>query len=137
MTGSRVAWLVAGALLAVCAVARADVYKWVDARGVTTYGNKPPPGARGLTRLGPADDRLSIIPLPVPRGEIAAPLVQFDDVPRGSVDRAAAAPAENAASRREQCFAERRVDCGAPTPATFDAVPSYGPWGGWPSTLAR
>jgi hypothetical protein len=46
-------------MLAAAAPVGAQTYKWTDERGVTTYGNKPPPGRPAQpvdTRpLGPAD----------------------------------------------------------------------------------
>ena len=48
----RVSW-VAAAVLALGGLAvAADIYKWVDANGVTHYGSSPPPGVKA-TRVGP------------------------------------------------------------------------------------
>lgn len=52
------------ALLALPHLAQAEIYKWVDERGVTTYGNRPPRGVAGITRMNGAEPRVSIVPAP-------------------------------------------------------------------------
>ena len=47
-------------------LAHAQIYKWVDQKGVTSYGQKPPRDALKVTVLR-ADSNLSIIPLAIPR----------------------------------------------------------------------
>jgi hypothetical protein len=49
-------------LLLVAEGAAAQVYKWVDADGTVTYGDRPPTGARKLQPLDEANTRLSIVP---------------------------------------------------------------------------
>jgi hypothetical protein len=44
------------------------------------------------------------------------------------VDRATVAALGRQLEWRERCFAERRVDCTAPTAATYDITPSYSPF---------
>lgn len=117
------AFLIAGTLFGVGAVAHADVYKWIDARGATGYGESPPPGARNVTRLTMEGGNVSIIPLPRPQvarpAASAVPLVP--DVRGVAIDD----DATRLARWREQCVAERRVGCDNPTPATFDITPSF------------
>src|SRR5687767_6475533 len=40
-------------------VAHAQMYKWVDERGVTNYSNEPPPKGVTAQRVGPVQDRMS------------------------------------------------------------------------------
>jgi len=61
MNASIICWAIISAL-ALPQLAHAQIYKWVDENGVTTYGNKPPPSAAGLTRLTDGGSRLSVIP---------------------------------------------------------------------------
>jgi hypothetical protein len=123
------AWLLAGALLGAPVVAGADVYKWTDARGATGYGEKPPPGARNVTRLTMEAGNVSVIPLPkAPPG--APPQLQVvESAPVTPSPGLRSSPVEDDATRlarwREQCVAERRVDCLNPTSATFDFAPSF------------
>ena len=124
------------ALLAVPHLAQAEIYKWVDERGVTTYGNKPPRGVAGITRMNDAESRVSIVPAPrsrlpeATRGrEPEARIARFegDAGPAGF----AAVPLPGLATeagRRERCFSEHRVDCAAPTAATYDVTPSFSPY---------
>jgi hypothetical protein len=42
--------------------ALAQVYKWVDADGKVTYGDRPPAGARKVQPLDETNTRLSIVP---------------------------------------------------------------------------
>lgn len=49
MLSNRSAWIIlAAGLLAAPPVAADAIYRWTDARGATTYGNRPPAHARGL-----------------------------------------------------------------------------------------
>jgi hypothetical protein len=49
--------------------ALAQVYKWVDERGVVSYGDQPPPGARGARPLDLTPGMQSVIP-GIPREEL-------------------------------------------------------------------
>lgn len=105
-------------------LAHAQVYKWIDQKGGTNYGQKPPRDAVKVTALQ-ADSNLSTIPLAIPRG----PQRQTQPATGLSVgfDRPIAVPTTDLAAWRERCFAELRVDCSRPTDATFDNVPSFSP----------
>jgi hypothetical protein len=120
-------------------LAHAQIYKWIDQKGVTSYGEKPPRNAVKVTVLQ-ADSNLSTIPLAIPRElqpqtqsawearaamrEARAVQVERMGV-SGGFDRSIAVPTPDVTAWRERCFAERRVDCGRPTEATFDTVPSF------------
>lgn len=64
-----VALLAAAAPVAAPAAA-AETYRWVDARGVVNYGDKPPAGAQNVRRLDEDAGRVSTIPA-VPREDLA------------------------------------------------------------------
>lgn len=42
--------------------AAAELYKWIDEKGVVTYGDKPPASARNVRPLDESSGRLSIVP---------------------------------------------------------------------------
>lgn len=48
--------------LAAPQAAFAQLYKWVDERGVVNYGDAPPANAKGVRRLDAADAPLSVVP---------------------------------------------------------------------------
>ena len=123
--------LSAGVLLvaAAAAPAYAQVYRWVDDRGVVNYANKSPSNMNGVARIDAYDTRLSIVHGSAPaRGEGArvppTPAV-LTSSPPGYVDRATLEAAGRTLADRERCFAERRVDCANPTSATYDYGPAY------------
>lgn len=43
----------------------ADMYRWVDAKGVVNYSNVPPPANANARRIADAEPAVSVIPLPV------------------------------------------------------------------------
>ena len=49
-------------LAAICATvpAAAELYKWVDERGVTNYSNEPPPAAAPGNKLARIDNKISV-----------------------------------------------------------------------------
>jgi hypothetical protein len=136
MNVSIIRWALIGAL-ALPALAHAQIYKWVDDKGVTSYGNKPPPNAVRLTTLTDGESRLSVVPSARPQPAPAArerdlesriaPAERDRDALPSGVDRATVAALGRHIEWRERCFAERRVDCTAPTAATYDTTPSYSP----------
>jgi hypothetical protein len=137
MNASIVRWALVGAL-ALPALVHAQIYRWVDDQGVTNYGNKPPPSAAGLTPLTDGESRLSVIPSPRSQPALAARERDLesriarvernrDALPSG-VDRATVTALGRELEWRERCFADRRVDCTAPTAATYDTTPSYSPF---------
>ena len=124
--------------LAATAPAGAQVYRWVDDRGVVNYATKPPADGRAVMRIDLQESRISVIPAArSPR----PPLPSTAQVPTASpsfpglVDRTTVGALAANPDWRERCIAERRVDCDSPTAATFDVVPSLAqtgpPYGSW------
>jgi hypothetical protein len=122
---------VSAALVAAPLIAQADViYRWVEPNGASAYGNKPPPHARNISRIQD-DSRLSIVFSPPggfrPQEERAR--VPWSVIPErrpaDTIDQAF--PGASVSSLRERCYAERRVDCGNPTAATYDYLPAFTP----------
>lgn len=123
-------------------LAHAQVYKWVDQRGVTNYGEKPPGNVVNVTTVE-ADSNLSTIPLAIPQRpsrpgdatwearaamwEARAAQLERNAAIAGSLDRQILVGGQDPAAWRERCFAELRVDCLRPTPATYDYIPSFNP----------
>jgi hypothetical protein len=116
---------------AVCALAAAvpasaQVYRWVDDRGVVNYAAKPPADGRAALRLDLQEPRVSVIPIAKFRATVP-PASQLPPVAPsypGFVDQATVGAVPPRPDWRTRCIAERRVDCDSPTAATFDVVPS-------------
>ncbi|MGH8703758.1 MAG: DUF4124 domain-containing protein [Burkholderiales bacterium] len=117
------------ALLAFAQVAHAEIYKWVDDKGVVNYSNSPPANRKSVT-LDEEQGRVSTIEAydhsksggarrEQALQERVARLEQ--EVARGRQTAAldAAAAAEAYRVWREQCIAQRRVDCDDPYAASF------------------
>ena len=112
-----------GALILVAlfaAPAGAEIYKWVDEKGVVNYSESPPPKgrARVITPEGPP---VSVYTPPAPREPAAAErelknrvsdLEQTLARERQAQDYAAGLEAEREAQWLERCRQDRRVDCG-------------------------
>lgn len=111
----------AAAVLGAAPSAFADVYRWIDERGTTSYGEKPPRGARNVTRLTMDAGNVSVIPAAPARA--AAPRPQVPE--RADLAAPPLIVADDPARWRERCIAERRVDCENPTAATFDFAPPF------------
>lgn len=110
------------------APASAQLYKWVDARGVTNYSNQPPDDPNAAKNLRPVEDRVSVY------SPDAALLQAVEDTQQNSRQRQnqrarieslesqleaerrarqqAAAP-DARASAYDKCLADGRVDCTA------------------------
>jgi hypothetical protein len=120
------------ALIVLAPAAHAEIYKWVDDKGVVNYSTTPPTNRKSV-KLDEEQGRVSTIEAydysrGAPKREQAlqervARLEQ--EVARGRQTAAldAAAAAEAYRVWREQCFAQRRVDCDDPYAAAFD--PGY------------
>ena len=117
--------------------AHAQVYKWVDDKGVVNYSSSPPPKGKGVVKLDEDNGRVTTIPAPeMRRGDPAA---AADPALRRRVDqleREAAAQRQTAAQQEaaaaethrrwvEQCRADRRVDCDDPSRGAY-VDPGYG-----------
>jgi len=100
----------------------AQIYRWVDDRGVVNYANQRPESTNRAIRIDTQDSRPSVIPPPGGRRENAAasPSASVRAEFPSDVDRATMARADSALQWRERCFTERRVDCMNPTAATYD-----------------
>jgi hypothetical protein len=109
------------ALLALAPMVHAETYKWVDEKGVVNYSNTPPANAKSV-KLDEDQGRVSTIEsYDYSRGGAGTREKALQDrVTRLEQDaayaRRAAAMDEVAAAEayrlwREQCFAQRRVDC--------------------------
>ncbi len=105
-----------GILSAIAPVAGAQVYKWVDEKGVVNYGNKPPASSRGAKGAAVVEDRVSVY-TPDPavtqatqnaRNRSGLPNTGGSFTVQGQPERStvppiAAAPAPNASASRDPC----------------------------------
>jgi Domain of unknown function (DUF4124) len=106
--------------------AYAQVYKWVDERGVTNYSSEPPSDRNARFNAATVADRMSIYaPEPAIQRAIGAISLGKDRILSDRIDSlerqhaaegqssqyAAAAEARAAQAAYAQCLAERRVDC--------------------------
>jgi hypothetical protein len=133
MTRTSLKLLLVASLAAAPAV-HAQVYKWVDEKGVVNYSSAPPPKGKGVVKLEDDNGRVTTIPAPVRRDD---PATAADPALRQRVEqleREAAAQRQSAAQQEiagaeayrrwvEQCRAERRVDCDDPNRGAF--APGY------------
>ena len=127
----------------------AQVYKWVDEKGVVNYSNEAP-SDRKATQLDPKAARVSVIGTDdsTKRTVTAQPSVS-ERVLAEKIDRlerkldaeryarsAADAQAQSAAdSWYQQCLRDRRVDCDY---AGMDPYYGYGPnYGYWPVVVVK
>jgi hypothetical protein len=122
--------LVFALALAAAESAPAQIYRWVDERGVVNYANRAPSDGRQVARIDARESRVSIIPI-VSRGARPAALPPLTGPAPGgfpgAVDRLTVSNVQGALAWRERCFAERRVDCANPTAATYDFGTAYAP----------
>lgn len=115
--------------LAAALPASAQVYRWVDDRGVINYAAKPPGDGRPVVRLDLQESRVSVIPAaPRPSRSALTPTTALTPVTPGfpgTVDQTTVGALQSRyPDWRSRCIAERRVDCDYPSVATFDVVPS-------------
>jgi len=117
------------ALIVLAPVARAETYKWVDDKGVVNYSNSPPANRQSV-KLDEEQGRVSTIEAYDYSKSSAARREQVlqervarleQEVARGRQTAApdAAAAAEAYRIWREQCIAQRRVDCDDPYAPSF------------------
>ncbi|MGH8680480.1 MAG: DUF4124 domain-containing protein [Burkholderiales bacterium] len=117
------------ALLMLAPVAHAEIYKWVDEKGVVNYTSTPPQNRKSV-KLDEEQGRVSTIEAYDYSKSGAARREQAlqervarleQEAARGrqtaALDAAAAADAYRV--WREQCIAQRRVDCDEPYAASF------------------
>jgi hypothetical protein len=121
------------ALLALAPAVPAEIYKWVDEKGVVNYSNTSPENRKSV-KLEDEQGRVSTIEAYDYSRDGAAKGAQAlqervarleQEVARGRQMAAADDAAAQEAHRqwREQCFAQRRVDCDDPYAESF--VPGY------------
>ena len=127
---ARILATLAAAVLA--APAGAELYKWVDDKGVTNYGSTPPANARNIQKLDDSNPRVSTVPGLKPEevqaGENRALQQKVDQLERDlEAQRRATADAQARAAAdaqwRERCLADRRVDCDDPSRGQLDYDP--------------
>lgn len=111
-------WILVAVLASAPAVA--EIYKWVDDKGVVNYSEHPPPA--GKARVVAADHVPLTIYAAPPPARPAAPREAVLDARIDALERqlarerqeresSAAFAAEREAQRLERCRRERRVDC--------------------------
>jgi hypothetical protein len=120
----------------------AQVYKWVDEKGVVNYSNEAPPNTKA-TQLDPKASRLSIVATDEAQKRAAAASAndsalseQLDRIERKlDAERYARSVADAQAqaaadSWYQQCLRDRRVDCdyAGMDPNYYGYGPSYGYW---------
>lgn len=129
----------ASAVLFLAEPVGAEIYKWVDEKGVVNYSESPPP--KGHARLiEPEDPAVSVYAAPTFRESVSAEhqlknrvdeLEQTLARERQAQDDAARLEAERVAQSLERCRQDRRVDCGDDPwgvnyPFVIHAQPPYG-----------
>ncbi len=117
--------------------AGAQLYKWVDDKGVTNYGSTPPANARNVQKVDESSPRVSTVPGLKPEevqaGEKRALEQKVDQLERDlDAQRRATADAQARAAAdaqwRERCLADRRVDCDDPSRRQLEYDPGWGPY---------
>src|SRR3954469_17401292 len=99
------------------APAAAQLYKWVDERGVTNYSSEPPPASRGGSKVTRVEDKISVY-TPDPNFMQAVKAMREHSLKAMSEaatpSAAAAAPVQRIAVQQsgyEQCLASGRLGC--------------------------
>lgn len=101
------------------APAGAQLYKWVDERGVTNYSNQPPADPKAAKKLQPVEDRVSVYTPDEALTQAVAAFRQKRD--RTSAERIASLERELEAERRARQYATA-----AAAPAASDPCLSQG-----------
>ncbi len=140
--------LISSALMA-APPANAQMYKWVDERGVVSYSNSPPPSAGKTSKVSVVEDRVSVY---TPDELISRAMAdesmgnkrrarleaQAEAAQRAKARQASAQPGTPSSKEAERktaydrCVSERRVECdsilsGNPTAAShgYNGLPQY------------
>jgi hypothetical protein len=95
------------AFMTIAASAPAQVYKWVDERGLTHYGERPPPGLKAAT----VPNRLAS---PAPGAAVAPAATEAKDprrAPRESDSGEGASPPQRAEDKQKEEVARRQAQC--------------------------
>jgi len=129
----------ASAVLFLAEPVGAEIYKWVDEKGVVNYSESPPP--KGHARLiEPEDPAASVYAAPAVRESVSVEhqlknrvneLEQILARERQAQDDAVRLEAERVAQSLERCRQDRRVDCeddpwGVDYPIVINAQPPHG-----------
>jgi hypothetical protein len=108
----RAATALVALLVAAVPAAQAEIYRWVDGKGVVNYGSKPPEGARNVRQLDENAVTVSTIPAP----------------PRAARERQRELALEARVERLERELQElERARAAAPTVVVVPAAPAYAP----------
>jgi uncharacterized protein DUF4124 len=91
----------------------AQLYKWVDERGVTNYSNQPPADAEAARNLGPVEGNLSVYS-PDPALTRAVAASRQDSYNRGLAERVDYLERELAAERQARQYAPPAVALSVP-----------------------
>ncbi len=113
------------------APAAAELYKWVDERGVTNYSSDPPPSATPANKLGRVENKISVY-TPDDGTLQAVKAVRERAIQAINASEPARSPVTRIAveqSGYEQCVTSGRLGCEDLYPAYFPA--SYIPLGGY------
>lgn len=117
--------------------AQAQVYKWVDEKGVVNYSSTPPPTGGPAVMVDESKGRVTTVPAPEVQRDAAATgdpalrrrveqLEQEAAAQRQMAAQQDAAAAEAYRRWRAQCLADRRVDCDDPYRGSLDYRYEYG-----------
>jgi uncharacterized protein DUF4124 len=108
----------------------AELYKWVDERGVTNYSNQPPADPGAAKNLGPVEGNLSVYS-PDPALGRAVAAYRQESNRRGLAERVEYLERELAAERRARQYAAPAVELPAPCPSgdCYGNYASYYPAG--------
>ena len=135
----RIAVLTAAltAALAFALPAAAQMYKWVDERGATTYSNTPPTTGKLPKKIEAVAERVSVY---TPDSTLTRAMederrndgkVKYVERQVNASRQSNAADARGRQIAYERCIAERRVDCEAIRAGAdihgYDAIPYYAP----------
>lgn len=120
------------ALVLACAPVSAELYKWVDERGITNYSGEPPPAAATANKLSRVENKISVytpddgvLQATKAMRERAIKALAEPDPVRSPVARIAVEQ-----SGYEQCISSGRIGCDDLYPNYYSAA--YVPWGGYP-----
>lgn len=96
--------------------AGAQIYRWVDERGVINYAGVPPGAGIPVTRLEAGDSTVRTFPAPIPVSRPVLPALPplpppAPNAPPGNVDRATLEALGLALAARDRCSTDRLLRC--------------------------
>lgn len=135
MAANGLSVLALGAALWVAPFAEAQVYKWVDERGVVNYSTTPPAN-RPSTKVDEDSGRVSTIkapdqPRPQDTQRERALQQRVDELEREAAKSRETPPQQDLTAQRqsrEDCLAQRRIDCDDPSRGLYESERWY-PYG--------